>query len=146
MKTLNTTAIAAAIGLVFSAGALAQSLPKSEYKAEEDRIADTYKLDKAKCDSHSGNKKDVCIAEAKGNEEIAKAELEARAEPSAKHHYDVLLAKADAEYAVAKEKCDDQAGDARDVCVTEAKAVETRAKAEAEMEMKTWKANQSASK
>jgi hypothetical protein len=144
MKHLNMTAIAVAIGLVFSAGAMAQSLSKSDYEAEKDRIAAAYKSDKANCDAHSGNKKDVCIAEAKGNEKIAKAELEARAEPSAKHHYDVLIAKADADYAVAKEKCDDQAGNAQDVCVKEAKAVETRAKADAEVQMKTWKANKSA--
>ena len=144
MKHLNMTAIAVAIGLVFSAGAMAQSLSKSDYEAEKDRIEAAYKANKANCDSHSGNQKDVCIAEAKGNEKIAKAELEARAEPSAKHHYDVLIAKADADYSVAKEKCDDQAGNAQDVCVKEAKAAETRAKADAEVQMKTWKANKSA--
>jgi hypothetical protein len=34
---------------------------------------------------------------------------------------------------VAKEKCDDQAGNARDVCRKEAKAVETKALADAKM-------------
>ena len=43
------------------------------------------------------------------------------------------MAKAESAYAVAKEKCDDQAGNAKDVCVKEAKAVETKALADAKM-------------
>ena len=35
-----------------------------------------------------------------------------------------VFAKADATYNVAKEKCDDKAGNAKDVCVQEAKAIE----------------------
>ena len=42
-------------------------------------------------------------------------------------------AKAKAAYAVAKERCDDKAGNAKDVCVKEAKAVETKALADAKM-------------
>ena len=44
MNTLNMTAIAAAISLVFS-------MSKEAYKAAEDRIATEYTTDKAKCDS-----------------------------------------------------------------------------------------------
>ena len=39
----------------------------------------------------------------------------------------VLVAKAESAYAVAKERCDDKSGNAKDVCVKEAKAVESRA-------------------
>jgi hypothetical protein len=45
----------------------------------------------------------------------------------------VMVAKAEAAYVVAKEKCDDQAGNAKDVCVKEAKAVEAKALADAKM-------------
>ena len=145
MNKLNTTAIAAAIGLVFSAGALAQSLSKGAYKAAEDRITAEYTTDKAKCDPLSGNTKDICIAEAKGKEKVAKAELEARYEPTAKNHYKALVAKAEADYAVANEKCDDKVGNDKDICVKEAKAVETRLKADAEAQMKTSEANKAAS-
>ena len=41
--------------------------------------------------------------------------------------------KAKTAYAVAKEKCDDQAGNAKDVCRKEAKAVEIKALADAKM-------------
>ena len=45
----------------------------------------------------------------------------------------MLVAKAESSYAVAKEKCDDMAGNAKDVCVTQAKAVETKALADAKL-------------
>ena len=145
MNKLNITAIAAAIGLVFSAGVMAQNMSKEAYKAAEDRIAAEYTTDKAKCDPLSGNTKDICNAEAKGKEKVAKAELEARYEPTAKNHYKALAAKAEADYAVANEKCDDKLGNDKDVCVKEAKAVETRLKADAEAQMKTSEANKAAS-
>ena len=146
MNKLNTTAIAVAIGLVFSAGAMAQSLSNDAYKAAKDRIAVEYATAKTNCDSLSGNGKDICITEAKGQEKVAKAELEARYEkPTAENHYQALAAKAEADYAVANEKCDDKAGNDKDVCVKEAKAVETRVKADAEAQMKISEANQAAS-
>jgi hypothetical protein len=144
MNKRNMTAMAATIGLVFSAGVMAQTMPKDTYKAAEDRIAAEYKSDKANCDSLSGNTKDICIAEAKGKEKVAKAELEARNEPTAKNRYNALIAKAEADYAVANEKCDEKTGNDKDICVKEAKAVETRVKADAEAQMKTSAANKAA--
>ena len=145
MNKLNMTAIAAAIGLVFSAGVMAQSMSKEAYKAAEDRIAAEYATDKANCDSLSGNTKDICIAEAKGKEKVANAELIARNEPTAKNRYNALIAKAEADYAVANEKCDEKTGNEKDICVKEAKAVETRVKADAEAQMKTSAATKAAS-
>jgi hypothetical protein len=124
---------------------MAQSMSKDAYKAAEDRIAAEYTTDKAKCDPLSGNTKDICIAEAKGKEKVAKADLEARYEPTAKNHYKARVAKAEADYAVANEKCDDKVGNDKDICVKEAKAVETRLKADAEAQMKTSEANKAAS-
>ena len=45
----------------------------------------------------------------------------------------MLVAKAKAAYEVAKERCDDLAGNAKDVCRQEAKAVEKKALADANM-------------
>lgn len=145
MNRLHITAIAAAIALAFSAGAIAaQGMSKDEYKAGKDKIATEYKSDKASCGSLSGNAKDVCMAEAKGKEKVAKAELEARYKPSERARYAVNVAKAEADYAEAKEKCDDQAGNDKKVCVKEAKAAEARAKADAKAQMKTADANKPA--
>jgi osmotically-inducible protein OsmY len=126
------TAIAAAITLAFGSSALAATaISKDEYKAGKEKIAAEYKSAKASCDSLKANTKDICVAEAKGKEKVAKAELEARNTPSDKTRRNVAIAQAEADYAVAKEKCDDKAGDAKSACVKDAKAVEARAKADA---------------
>ncbi|WP_295442107.1 hypothetical protein [uncultured Thiodictyon sp.] len=145
MKNMQLTTISMAIGLIFSAGVMAQAMTKDAYKAAEAQIATEYTADKAKCNALAANAKDICIAEAKGKAKVASAELEANYEPSAKHHYKAVVAKAEADYAVADEKCDDQAGNAKDLCVKEAKAVETRVRADAEAQLKMTEANKTAS-
>ena len=138
MNRFTSTAIAAAIAFAFSAGTTAaQGMSKDEYKAGKDKIAAEYKSAKANCDSLSANAKDVCMAEAKGKQKVARAELEATNKPGDKTRYAVRIAKAEADYAVAKEKCDDKAGKDKKACVKEAKAAETRAKADAKAQMKT---------
>ena len=138
MNKSDVTAFAAAIALTISAGALAaQGMSKQEYKAAQDRIAADYKSAKAGCDSLSANAKDVCMAEARGKQKVAKAELETTNKPGDKARYAVSVAKAEADYAVAKEKCDDKAGNDKKACVKEAKAAEARAKANAKAQLKT---------
>lgn len=132
MGKVNRSAIAACIALAFSAGAMAaQGMSKDEYKAARGKIAADYKTAKAGCDSKTANAKDVCMAEARGVEKVAKAELDARNKPGTKATAAVSMAKAEAEYAVAKEKCDDKAGNDRAICVKEARSAEARAKAAA---------------
>ena len=144
MSKYTTTAIAVAIGLTFSVGAMAQTMSKHDYKTGVERIESEYKSDKKNCQSLSGNANDICMAEAKGKEKVAKADLEASNKNTKKAHYDALIAKAEADYSVAKEKCDDQAGNVKDVCLKEAKAAEIAAKADAKSQMKTSKANKKA--
>jgi osmotically-inducible protein OsmY len=145
MNRLNITAIAAAIALAFSAGAMsAQGMSKDDYKAGKDKIAAEFKSAKADCGALAANAKDVCMAEAKGKRKVAKAELEASNKPSDRSRYAVSMAKAEADYAVAKEKCDDQAGNEKKACVKEAKAAEARAKADAKAQMHPSDANKSA--
>lgn len=47
--------------------------------------------------------------------------------PTVKTHYDARIAKAEADYDVARERCDDLAGNKKDVCVKEAKAASGKA-------------------
>jgi gamma-glutamylcysteine synthetase len=102
----------------------------AEYKAARDKISADYKADKAACDAMKDNAKDVCIEEAKGKEKIAKAELDQKQKPSDGNARKVAEAKVEAAYAIAKEKCDDQKGDAKNACVKEAKATEAKGKAD----------------
>lgn len=145
MNKFNMTAIAVAIGLIFNVGVMAQGVSKDVYKATEDRIAAEYTSNKKNCEPLSGNAKDICIAEAKGKEKIAKSELEAAYEPTAKNRHKAHIAKAEADYAVANKKCDDKAGNDNDLCVKEAKAVKTRIEADAEAQLKISDANKAAS-
>ncbi|MHB8948582.1 MAG: hypothetical protein ACYC4S_05905 [Rhodoferax sp.] len=79
------------------------------------------------------NGKDVCIEEAKAKEKVTLAELEYSYTGKAADMTKVLQAKAKSAYAVAKEKCDDLAGNPKDVCIKEAKAVEVKALADAKL-------------
>jgi hypothetical protein len=72
---------------------------------------------------------------------VAKAELEANYEPSAKHTIAIQEAKAKASLAIAKEKCDDQNGNAKDVCRKEAQAAYTTDMAKAKLTEKTGEIN-----
>lgn len=145
MKTFNINSIALAVSLAFSAGAMAQELSKNDYEAVKEGIASKYKLAKADCASLSGNPGDICMAEAKGDERVALAELEAGYKPSPETRYLERVARAEADYGVAKERCDDKAGNTKDVCMKEAQSAETAAKADAKAQMKTADANAIAS-
>lgn len=145
MKNFKINVIVLAIGLAFSAGAMAESMTKNQYKSHVKSIESEYKVDKAGCDSSAGNAKDICVAEAKGKQSIAKADLESNYKPSIKTRYDARVAKADADYSVAIEKCDDKAGNDKDVCVKEAKATKVHQIADAKTQMKSKNANAEAS-
>ena len=93
-----------------------------------------YKLDNGTCASLSGNAKDICVAEAKGKASVAKAEAEAAYKHTPKARENARIAHAQASYAVAIEKCDDLAGNRKDVCVKEAKAALVKGKANAKVD------------
>lgn len=106
----------------------AHALTAQEAAQEKDRIEAQYKAAKEACRSQQGNAKDICELQAKGNEKTAKAELEARRDPSEKNLYKARLAHAEAEHDIAKERCDDLQGNAKDVCKKDAQAAFVQAK------------------
>jgi|SwirhisoilCB3_FD_contig_51_5603257_length_746_multi_2_in_0_out_0_1 hypothetical protein len=133
-KLLISLLAAAGIAFAGTAGAADnKTMSRDAYKAQENRVEAQYKADKERCSSLTGNAKDVCQAEAKGNEKVAKAQLEADYKNTDKARNDARVAKADADYDVAKEKCDDLSGNQKDVCVKEAKAAHAKAKADAKV-------------
>jgi hypothetical protein len=108
----------------------AATMSKADYTAAKTRISADYKADKAACASLAGNAKDVCVEEAKAKEKVARAELEYSYSGKAADRNHVMVTQAKADYLVAKERCDDLAGNAKDVCVKEAKAAEKKALAD----------------
>ena len=93
-----------------------------------------YKANKDACASRSGNAKDMCLADAKGRENVAKADAEVALVNTPKAREDARVARAEATFNVAKEKCDDLSGNAKDVCVKEANAQLTKAKGDAKVD------------
>ncbi len=128
MKT-QLLILAAALSCTFVGATFAMT--KVEYTTKKDTITGDYKVSRDKCNSLKVNAKDICISEAKGVEKIAKAELEASYAPSARHTEKVAMAKGDAAYDTAKEKCDDSSGNEKTICRADAKAAHVKAKEEA---------------
>jgi hypothetical protein len=106
--------------------------PKAREKARIAHAQANYNVAIEKCDDLGGNRKDVCVKEAKSelvkgkanakvdrvagdtNKEAATKQAEARKDASAD--------KREAEYKVAIEKCDALAGPAKEACVSSAKS------------------------
>ena len=109
----------------------ADGMDKDAYKGAKDKIEEQAKADKKACESMKENAKDVCQAEAKAKEKVAKAELDAKNQPGAKADEKVRLMKAEGEYEVAKEKCEDQKGKEMAACKKDAKVAYDKVKADA---------------
>jgi hypothetical protein len=120
-------------GLLTLPAVYGATLPKADYQAGKTRVTADYKADKAACDSLKANAKDICVQEAKAKERVALAELEYGYTGKPGDRVKVQVAKAESTFAVAKERCDDLSGNAKDVCVKEAEAVKTKALADAKM-------------
>jgi len=112
-----------------------------QYKAEKDKIEADAKAAKAACKSMKDNAKDICEAEAKGKEKLAKKELDYKKNPNEKNRMDVEKMKAEVAYEVAKEKCEDQKGAEQAACKKAAKADKDKALADAKASAKTVAAN-----
>ena len=92
------------------------------YKAATDKAANEYKSAKAACDTQTGNAKDICQEQAK----VARATAEANATMQYKNDKKSIekarTELADAQYDLAKEKCDGLDGNAKDSCLSTAKS------------------------
>ena len=125
--------------------AFAVTISKTEYMAGKTRIAADYKADKAGCASSSGNALDICQEVAKAKDKVALAELQFSYTGARKDQDKIVSVKADATYAVAKERCDDKADNDKDVCVKQAKAAHTKTLADLKLEQKVSTAHTDAS-
>ena len=140
-KLLIALFVAAGLSLAGPAAAQMNSpktnlapMSKDNYTMAKKNADAQYKLDKDACSSLNGNAKDICAAEAKGKDNVAKADAEAAYENTPKAREHARVAHAQANYDVAIEKCDDQTGNGKDVCVKEAKAELVKGKANAKVD------------
>jgi hypothetical protein len=119
---------------VTASNAGAMPLSKDAYAAAKKDADAQYKIDKQACASQSANAKDICLAQAKGKDKSAKADALAAYENTPKARESARVAHAQAIYGVAIEKCDDLAGNRKNVCVKEAKADLVKGKADAKVD------------
>jgi hypothetical protein len=140
-------------GLGFAGTAVAQTpganssspaTSKQTYVMAKTSADAQYKLDQEACAALSGNAKDICSAEAKGRDSTAKADAESVYENTPKARESARVARAQATYDVALEKCDDLAGNTKDVCVKEAQAGLVKGKANAKVDRVAADTNQDA--
>ena len=141
-------AVAICAGAVVFAGTAgaADKGDKATYEQAKASAKAAYDTDKHTCDSLSGNAKDICVAEAKAKRVRADETAEAtyKNTPKAREHAAHEIAEAN--YEVAKERCDDLSGNPKDVCLKEAKAVMTKAQADAKAAQKGTEARMDANK
>jgi hypothetical protein len=146
LSTLARAMVLCTGALLFGAGASAATGDKAAYDQAKSTAKATYDADSKACDSLAKNAKDICVAEAKAKR--TKTEVNAEADykntPKAREHARSEAAEAD--YKVAKERCDDKAGNDKDVCMKEAKAALTHAKADAKATQKGTEARMDANK
>ena len=114
--------------------ALAVPLSAADEHAARLAVADTYKADQAACKTGpGGNARDICHATATSKEKVALAEIRFGQSGKPADAVKVHVARADGDFAVAKEKCDDLAGQPKSLCRTEAKAAHAKALADAKL-------------
>ncbi len=118
-----------------------RTMTRAEYSSQKDSIQANYKTAKQSCDSMTGNAKSVCRVEAKSDEKTKLADLEAQYKGTPSADTDAKVAKAKADYEVARQKCDDQTGADRSTCKANAKSDEDRAISDAKAAAKTASAN-----
>ncbi|WP_426164026.1 BON domain-containing protein [Pseudoduganella sp. R-34] len=128
MKKILCISLAALFSTSF---AVAQAADNDAYKAAKDKAESDYKVAKDNCKSLKGNAEDICKDEAKVAE--ARAILDAtRQHQNTPRDVEKAQKKlADAEYDLAKERCDDMSGSAKSACKSDAKSAHKTALANA---------------
>ena len=122
-----------AAGLAWAAKAPAP-MRKDAYDAAKARITAQAKADLRACEAVKDQARALCRAQAAGREKTARADLEARYRPSAEATKQAKNAAAEADFEVAKVKCEALKGKAEDRCLQDAKGARDAAVRQAKVE------------
>ncbi|MFL6632911.1 MAG: BON domain-containing protein [Massilia sp.] len=132
MKTLIATLLATAAGASFAAAPTAAlNHDPVTYRNLTQKAETEYRAATAKCDARSGNDKDICMAEARLGRTRTEADVLSKYNNSAAGRARARTNLADAEYDLAKTRCDAKSGADKDSCMDNAKSVHTAALADA---------------
>ena len=132
MKTLIATLLATAAGASFAAAPTAAlNHDPQTYRNLTQKAESEYRAAAAKCDARSGNDKDICMAEARLARTRTEADALSKYNNTAAGRARARTNLADAEYDLAKARCDAKSGADKDSCMDNAKSVHTAALADA---------------
>jgi hypothetical protein len=114
-----------------------------EFNAGKARADAELLADRAACDKLFGTPRDVCREQARGKEQVAKAELELAHTGSRSSQDRLSTARMDAAYDVARTQCNDEAGAAKIVCTRQAQTMRAKAQADLKLHQRVSKAKRS---
>ena len=131
MITNSSKAMTALACCVFGSVALGAEMSQQEYREAIKEIAAVHQQERAACKTLQGNAFDICQEKARGREHISRAELEERHHPSDHNRFQLSMARAEAEYGLAKQLCNKWSDQARVNCQDDARREFMLSKAEA---------------
>jgi hypothetical protein len=135
--TLYATLVAAllvsatAYGISAAVDSPRSLMSPTDYSIAKKAIESQTRTALAGCRDMDGQAKDVCKAEARADERIRKADLDAQYRGTVAAAADARLARAKAQYDVARAKCSDQHGEAKLSCLRDARSEKAKALAQA---------------
>jgi len=119
MKTWAVVATAA-IGVAVCTTPRAQGLGKTEYLAARKTIESDFRNARIGCEPMAGSVRDICMADVRGREVVALAELRAAYDPTDEALMEVRIVKARASLAVARARCEDVPVHRKSACASDA--------------------------
>jgi hypothetical protein len=122
MKNWPSIGAAAAIALAACTTSGAQGLGKAEYQAARKTLESDFRTAKIGCEPMLGNVRTICMADVRGREVVALAELRAAYEPTPEALMEVRILKARAGLALARARCEDVPAPRKAACDLEAEA------------------------
>ncbi len=131
--TIKSIVIACTLATAGSAALAQTALSNNAFGLARDQIKQVYQAERDSCKTLAGNAKDICGKAAEGGEEVAMAHLQVQRTGSADDRRKLAEVRLEARHELAKEKCDDLSGNAKDVCVTQAKTTLDKSKADFKM-------------
>jgi hypothetical protein len=141
--SMRTTMYASLAGaLMFSAAAFGISsamdsprtlMSRADYTVAKKGIEGETRVSLGRCREVDGVARDVCKAEVRAEERIKKADLDARYHGTVSAAADARLARAKAQYDVAKAKCGSYSSEQKVDCLQHARAEKARAFADAKL-------------
>ena len=122
---------AGAVGLSAAVDSPRSLMDRNEYQQAKKSIEADARLNLSKCRDVEGATREICRAEARADERIRKAELEATYRGTVAAADDARLERAKARYDIARAKCADHRAEDKLSCLKAARTEKAKALAEA---------------